>query len=92
MAQLSPREVYQRLVSSVLFEEEEQFAKQQDAALCTLSTLPTYEFNYGKDPAAAVELIEELLSRPEGRQPLRHSCPGVGLTSERQEPTRPPFR
>ena len=91
-AQLSPLEVYQRLASSVLFDEEEQFAKQQDAVLCTLSTLPTYEFHYGKDPASAVELIEELLSRYEGRQPLRHGYRCAGLTSERQEPTRPPFR
>lgn len=91
-AQLSPLEVYQRLASSVLFEEEEQFAKQQDAMCSTLSTLPTYEFNYGKDPAAAVELIEELLSRYEGQQPLRPGYPGVGLIGEHQEPPRPPFR
>ena len=70
LAQLSPPEVYERLAASLLFEEEERFAKQQDAALCALSSLPSYEFNYGRDPATAVELIEDLLSRYEGRQPI----------------------
>jgi hypothetical protein len=63
LAQLSPLEVYERLASSLLFEEQEQFAKQQDTALRILSSLPTYELSYGRDPAAAVELIEDLLSR-----------------------------
>lgn len=75
LAQLSALEVYQRLANRMLFAEEEQFAKQEDAVLCTLSTLPTYEFNYGKDPAAAVELIEDLLFRHEGRQPVAHLSP-----------------
>jgi hypothetical protein len=79
LAQLSPVEVYERLASSLLFEEEEQFAGQQKAALCALSGLPAYEFNYGRDPAAAVEIIEDLLSQYEGRQPLRQSYPGAGL-------------
>jgi len=66
LAQLAPLEVYQRLATSLLFEEQEQFAKQQDAALCILSTLPTYALSYGGDPAPAVELIGELLSRHGG--------------------------
>ena len=77
LAQLSPLEVYERLASSLLFEEEEQFAEQQDAALQKLSNLPTYELNYGRDPAAAVELIEDLLSRHEGRQTM---APQLSLT------------
>jgi hypothetical protein len=77
LAQLSPLEVYERLGSSLLFDEEAQFAKQQDAVLCALSTLPTYELSYGRDTAAAVELIEDLLSRYQGwqtiAQPLSNS-------------------
>ena len=74
LVQIAPDNAYDRLTSSVLFEEEEQFRQQEAVVLKALAALPCYELSYGGDPAAAAEIIQELLNRsPRPEQPLSPS-------------------
>jgi hypothetical protein len=58
---LTPAELSQHLAASLLFKDGQRFQAQHAAVFAGLANLPSYRLPYGEDPAAAAELVRNLL-------------------------------
>jgi hypothetical protein len=66
LAPMPPAELLRHLAPSLFFKQGERFQSQQAAVFAGLAELPAYRLCYGENPAAAAEIVRDLLVRNTG--------------------------